>query len=179
MKMGRRKKIGLDNDEFINPMIADLIPLYDSKYGQNLRFEDLLQYDISPYLVPECKNIFAEFIDDDFILRMKIDPIVKQVIDYLIRTHDVVFPTAGYPSTMEARDRWFFENIEGYKTKMLIMCSEKQLLNLDILGDDYEKNLIGGDYLGLLLTKPWNGWFNEKEYGIKRINHVVEMLKYL
>lgn len=47
--------------------------------------------------------------------------------------------------------------------KRLIRCYNKQLLSgLDILVDDYEKNLIDGDYLKVLLDKPWNQ--NSKEY---------------
>lgn len=56
-----------------------------------------------------------------------------------------------------------------YRSSNLIVCREKQLLNLNVLIDDYQNNLIGGGYLGLLMTKHWNEHFAAKCFGIERI----------
>ena len=42
------------------------------------------------------------------------------------------------------------------------------MAGIDILIDDYEKNLIDGKYQKILFSYPWNKNFNNSEYGIYR-----------
>lgn len=51
------------------------------------------------------------------------------------------------------------------------MIHTKQLLSeLDVLVDDYENNLIDGNYSKILLNYPWNNGINDERYGIIRCN---------
>ena len=50
------------------------------------------------------------------------------------------------------------------------------MIKCDVLIDDYEKNLIGGDYQGILMNYPWNANFDDAAYdNIIRVNNWLEI----
>ena len=49
------------------------------------------------------------------------------------------------------------------------------MAGIDILIDDYEKNLIDGKYQKILFSYPWNKNFNNSEYGIYRAKNWEEI----
>jgi 5'(3')-deoxyribonucleotidase len=172
----RRLKCGFDLDGFTNNLIQKVVIAYDAVYHQKLDYNKIDKYDISSFLVPECKNIWKEFCTEKFMLNLDVEPTAVPAISKIATTHDVYFVTAGHPNTMAARDQWLAKHFPFYKTKMLIACANKQLLDLDLLGDDFEQNLIGGAYVGVLMDTPYNRSFDEKRYGITRINKVSDVL---
>ena len=59
----------------------------------------------------------------------------------------------------------------------IIFISNKQLLNIDILIEDNEKQLLGGSYKKILLSSPWNQNFNAEYNGIVRCDSWDEIYK--
>lgn len=61
----------------------------------------------------------------------------------------------------------------------LIVTQHKQLLDLDILIDDYECNLVGILTKGIpiLISQPYNIAFPETQYGIIRKKNLTEALQ--
>lgn len=175
----KRLAIGVDMDETIQGLVYAVIQEYNKVYRQELNYWKVDQYDISPFLVPECKNIWKEFVTDDLIRNLEVEPTAVDTLTKLSEHHDIYFVTAGHSYTMGARDRWLAAHFPFYKSGMLIACKEKQLLRLDLLIDDYEKNLIGGKYHGLLINRPWNRKFDAEAHGIMRINFIEDVLKYV
>jgi 5'(3')-deoxyribonucleotidase len=128
-----------------------------------------------PFIKPECKCIWEEFVDDSFYASLNVAPGAIDVLGELVKKHEIYFVTAGHPYTMRARDTWLERIFPFYKSGSLIMCRTKQLLDLDILVDDYEFNLIGGKYLGLLMDRPWNQDIAPRAFRMKRIFHLSEV----
>lgn len=147
-------------DETINAFIYNLLYTYNERYNDNVKFDDINDYDISKFLKFECKNIFAEFCDNEFMSSLKLVHGAKDVIDRLHRFDDVYFVTAGYPETVLARHVWLSKHFKWYSSKNLIICNNKQMLMLDILIDDHYDNLVGGTYEPILIDKPWNKKYN-------------------
>lgn len=177
--MSRRKRIGFDMDEVLNDLIWQVVQIYNKTYRQNLNYYKIEQYDITHYLVPQCKNIFREFCNDEFMLRLHVEPTAVETLNYLASKHDINFITAGYPETETVRGQWLASHFKFFKPSMLIMESEKQKWDGDLLLDDFEQNLIGGGYLGLLMNRPWNRKFDAEAHGIKRVYTVADVLKYV
>lgn len=173
----RRLAIGVDMDEVINDMIAKLIDAYNEKYFDNVKYSDLTTYDFFHLLKPECVNPFKEFCSYSFMIDLVVESNAVEALTELNTHHDIYFVTAGYPETMAARDSWLRMKFPFYKPEMLIGCVMKQLLKLDVLIDDYPANLVGGDYVGLLVNKPWNRSFDNRQYpDIHRIDSVAELV---
>lgn len=162
-------KIAVDIDETILLMLDKILPLYNTKYADTLQEEFIYQYDLSPIVSKACKNIFSEFADYPLIMSAEVAEGAIDVLTYLSKYHDIYFVTAGHPYTASARDDFLSMHFPFYRSSHLIMCREKQLLNVDVLIDDYENNLIGGAYAKILMTKNWNKHVATELYGIKRI----------
>jgi len=166
-------------DETISDLVYQTIKLYNATYRQELNYYKIDQYDISPFIVPECKNIWQEFCTPQFILGLTVEPTAVETLTKLSEQHDIYFVTAGHPNTMQARDQWLAGKFPFYKSRMLIGCRSKQLLKLDVLIDDYEANLLGGEYQGILVNRPWNRKFDAEAHSIKRIHFIEDALKYI
>ena len=61
--------------------------------------------------------------------------------------------------------------------KQLIITSNKQMINADLILDDGVHNVLGFSGNKLLFTQPWNMDFNCKKYGILRVNNWQEVYK--
>lgn len=150
-------------------MLSKILPLYNAKYADTLQEEFIYQYDLSPIISKSCKNIFEEFANTDLIMSTEVAEGAIDVLTYLSKRHDIYFVTAGHPYTIAARDDWLSEHFGFYRSSHLIVCRKKQLLNADVLIEDYENNLIGGVYHKILINKPWNKHIATELFGIKRI----------
>ena len=155
-------------DEVVCGMLEKIIPLYNTKYKRNLTLSQITQYDIAQFVDSKCINIFEEFLDEELILSLDLLDGAADALSDLNRWHELYFVTAGHPYTMRARDDWLQVHLPFYRSGQLIGCRNKQLLGLDVLIDDYEGNLVEGNYFGLLFDKPWNEQFPERLYNIKR-----------
>lgn len=163
-------RLGVDMDETVARMLSKILPLYNEKYNDTLHEEFIYTYSISQFLNPLCKNIFEEYATDSLIENMEVMDGAVEALTYLSKYHDIYFVTAGHPYTLKARDNWLNRVFSFYRSSNLIVCREKQLLNLDVLIDDWENNLIGGAYRRLLYTRPWNEKVATNLYGIERIH---------
>lgn len=172
----RRLAIGVDIDETLNTLIEHLLLEYNYRYNDNKKLSDMTHYDIQRFLNPQCKNIFSEFSSYSLMIGLDIDPYAVDTLCSINEHHDIYFVTAGYPNTMGPRNEWLSKHFPFYRSEQLIGCVHKQLLKLDVLVDDYEENLIGGDYLGCLITKPWNKSFDVASHqGIIRFDSLAEL----
>lgn len=168
-------RLGIDMDETLNDMIAQLIPLYNEKYCDNIRFEQITDYNIYKFLKPECTDIFQEFVDDKFMSNLNIFPGAVDSLSRIAKRHEVYFVTAGDPYTMKARDDWLKRKLHFYSTDMLIVCKHKHLIKYDVLVDDCAQNVIGGNALGILFDKPWNANIHTQNGKTKRIKNFEEL----
>lgn len=164
-------------DEVLTNLLDKILPMYNKDYNDNLTLDKITQYEMKPFIKPECKNLFEEYVDDKLYESLDVVPNAVEVLTELAKNHDVYFATAGHPYTMRARDNWLTKTFSFYRTGSLISIREKPLLRVDFLVDDYEENLIGGHYYGLLVDKPYNKDFPERLYRIKRIFDIAEVPK--
>ena len=150
------KTIGCDLDDFTFEFVKPVLSKYNEKYEDNVQFEDIKDYHIHTFLKSECKNIFKEVVDDEFIYNLKPIEGAKETLDYLSQHYHIYFPTAAYPSTIYARDKLLSKTFEWYRSNQLIRCEDKWLLNLDCLGDDCLSNLVNFKSNKILMSRPWN-----------------------
>lgn len=93
------------------------------------------------------------------------------------RMYDIYIITATYPQNAKVKIDWLIKNYPAIDIKNIIITHNKQMIDVDLLVDDYEKNLIGGNYSKILLDYPWNRNINDKEYGILRVRNWNEIYK--
>lgn len=157
----KRMTILCDIDGVVNNLIEALLEKYNAKYNGSVTIEDVIEWDISKAIKPECKNIFKEFCTDEFLETLKTQPKAKEVIEEMMQKHDFYFVSSTYPDHVNAKDKWLQKNFKGYNSSMLVICQNKSLVHGDILIDDCLDNFIFESAsspvkYNVIFDKPWN-----------------------
>jgi 5'(3')-deoxyribonucleotidase len=159
--------IGCDVDNVIVSTTQSVLNVHFEDTGERLHLEDIKSYYIEDYVSDKYKEDFYKIFLDKRVWK-GID-ILPNCVETIKRLHDkgneIYFITAtemlNVPKKAGFLQRTFpFLNIR----KRFITTQNKQMIKCDILIDDYEKNLIGGDYYGLLMNYPWNKNFDDAEH---------------
>lgn len=170
-------RIGIDIDDTITTNFTQtLLDLYNKKYNDNLSLSDITDYDLQSFLKPECEDIFAEFIDETFIMSLNIPSSTIEALTKMNEEHEVYFITAAFPNSIEWRHKLLQAYLPWYNVNQLVMCRSKYLLDIDFLIDDNPYNLAKAKYKGIIIDKPWNQQA-ESSYRIGEMFDMIELLK--
>lgn len=155
--------VGCDLDEAIFPLIENVLKLYNEKYNDTVKVEDITDYNVHLFLKSECRNVFKEFCTYEFISQL---PISKETIETINKINEeflLYFCTARHPYNMQATDFCLSYYFPWFKSSQLINIANKQLLKIDWLIDDSLSNLLGGDYRKILINRPWNEKYGDAD----------------
>ena len=135
----------------------------------NLQIKDITSYWIEDALPPEYKWIVPMAFEDKNMWKQiqLIDGAVENIEKLYMDGHEIYFATATTAENFRKKVKYltrvmpFFP--EGYVHQHAISIKKKQLLWVDVLIDDYTKNLIGiKRYVSICLDYPWNQDFYGK-----------------
>jgi 5'(3')-deoxyribonucleotidase len=160
-----KKRIGLDYDCILANTTEEVVNLYNFYTGENLQLEDITEWDFSK-VVPDkyVKLIFDLFYNDR--LWNSIKPLPES--QYY----------TTYPENVKIKTDWLLKQYPYINEKNIIITHNKQIIGVDLMIDDYEKNLINGHFSKILLDYPWNRNINDKEFGIMRAYNWKEIYDY-
>lgn len=171
-------KIAIDIDNVVYTTTQAVVDQFNEYTGENLSINDILSYRIENYVAPKHEKLVgALFCDKNTWKRVKVLPDCVEVVRRLFETgHEIYFATATIPENIYKKAKFLkrtfpFLDID----KCLISIRNKQLLNVDVLIDDYENNLIGGNYHGILLTYPWNDTWKCPSTFVTRCDNWLEV----
>lgn len=164
-----------DIDATINNLIEYTLPLYNEKYQDDLKYDDITDYDITKFIKPECINYFEEFGTEEIFSKLSLEDGCKEILDYIntFEWIDFSFVTAAYVSKtgLSARNEWLKKHFDWYNDdSQFIRIKKKQKLKGHILIDDFIGNLIGGDYLGIAYSQPWSKDIDIGKLGVCRVD---------
>lgn len=182
INLDRKLRLGIDIDETLIPTVEKIIVEYNKKYNKKLKYKDIVDWDLSKSVHIPTMDLFQEFATEEFYNTIKPYPYAIEFIDLLYSTGkvDIYFVSAGHSITFHWRHKLLSKLFDWYADKMLIKCSNKQLLNLDYLIDDCPFNLTDGLYAGIIKTVPWNKDckdFERLDSWKEWYNQLVELLK--
>ena len=162
----------VDMDDTIENLLEGWVSWINAKYGTTVDWHDIRSWDISinfPGLTKE--QLFEPFYIDDFWDWVKPIPYATEMLhQLLVDGHDIYIVSATTPETLPAKmERVLFRYFPYLKWENVIIASRKQMIRGDILIDDGVHNLVGGDYIRILMNAPHNRDFDEKAYGMTRV----------
>lgn len=164
--------IGIDIDNTINNLCEALLEVYNFDTMESIKITDIKSYYIENYVNPEHKNMIIKLFTDSRVWkRIKLIDNCQFCINNLIEQgHRIVFVSASDFINIPKKYEWLVRNFPLIDMRNnFIVAHDKQLVaGLDVLIDDYEKNLIGGIYHKILLDYPWNKNVNCEREGIVR-----------
>lgn len=112
------------------------------------------------------EEIYAPFHDDCFWSSLQTSPVIRHFVRQLCEDirYDVYIVSATHSNYIRHKYEFLQKYFEWIPYNKIIFCHNKQLLNLDIMIDDSPDNLINANYYGILIDKPYNQDFKEKQH---------------
>ena len=155
--------IGVDIDNVLNNLCEAALSVYNFDSQDNLKVEDITSYYIEDFIKTAYqKTFFQYFIDSRVWKRIKV---VEGCQEYLAKLyndgHTILFITSTEPENLGKKARWLTRNFPYMNIrKSLFSCPTKQHMGeIDLLIDDYHRNLDNAKYKGILFDAPWNRKF--------------------
>lgn len=153
----------------------------------NLKMEDIKEYWMEKALPEEYRWIVPlAFEQSDMWKNVKLIDGAAEVIEKLYREgHSIYFVTAttaeNFRKKLSFLQRSFPFLSEHYIKWHSISIKEKQLLDLDVLVDDYQENLIGKrTYTSLCYDYPWNREIKDNGDTFRRVynwNQIYDVIQ--
>jgi 5'(3')-deoxyribonucleotidase len=157
-----RKSVGIDLDSTLNCLDKRWIEEeYNRDYNDNLTREDMVRWDVSTYVKPECgQKIYDYLLKPKFFRNLEIQPHAQKVTKFLSQYYDLYIVTAYHYKVCEDKAEWLIEHFPHIDSRNIIFCNNKGLLDLDFLIDDGSHNIKAFKGIGLLYDAPWNRDYN-------------------
>jgi uncharacterized HAD superfamily protein len=155
------KRIGVDVDGVLGDQIYYILPILKTKFGVDLAFKDIVQWDLPVGDSDIAVQIRDTMIfDPEYALGMPRHKNARRMLKDLFETNIVVVVTARPKESSERTTRWLlrqrlpFDEFENAKEAL------KSEHDLDVLVDDYPGNvkqfLEKTDGVAILVDRPWN-----------------------
>jgi 5'(3')-deoxyribonucleotidase len=127
--------IGVDADDVIIDLLSRWLEVYNSRYGDTLRPDNITEWDMLPFVKPECgEKIYDILLEEDLYDGCKLIPGAVRSINILRASgHQVVVITAAHnPSKLQLlKNHGIVQHQEQY-----IVESNKWNIPVDVLIDD-------------------------------------------
>ncbi len=153
-------KIGIDIDNTICNTSECVLNYVNQKIGTNLCIKDIKEYYMERFIPEEHKHLILQaFHDKEMWKNVSLFPTAKYYIDKLTNEgYDIYFVTATTFANIDKKSSFLKRNFPRININdKLINIKYKQLLNLDIMIDDFLENLIGErTYYSICLDYAWN-----------------------
>lgn len=178
--------IGIDVDGVVCDTCRAVLQQHYADTGEKLTLNNIKGYYIENYVSDDYKDDFyLIFFKKEMWKRVKVLPHCVEVIKRLHdKGNEIWFITACDPENVSKKASFLQRTFPFLDIrKCLITTRNKQMINVDILIDDYEMNLINGSYFGILMNYSWNSNFDESAYdNIYRVfdwTQVEPMIEYI
>lgn len=162
----------VDMDDTIEDLLGAWLTYLNQKHGTNVGKDDITQWDISAAFPSLSKQqVYEPILLNDFWKTVKpkdgaYDALEKMLAD----GHSIYIVTASNHETLHTKmECVLFRYFPFLSWNNVIVTSNKQMIKGDILIDDGVHNLIGGEYVGILMDAPHNKNFPNDEFGITRV----------
>ena len=172
--------MAIDMDGVMYDLLTPWLKEYNEIFDDNLSVEEVVTYDLSKYTKCDRESLCYILERPDFWDKIELYDGVYESIDRLNKSPkiDLVVATATSYKTAIPKFKRVFELLPMLNEDNLIVTNRKDLLNVDILVDDWENNLkkmaFWGNKSPILITQNYNRTFPNTEYGIIRCGSLLE-----
>ncbi len=179
----KKLRICIDMDDTIEYLLPAWLRWLNSKYNLDVQIIDITEWDMTKFFPTLTVDQICEPLRTpefwDTVTPMS--DAIKYIPMLMEEGHDIYICTSTYYKTApEKFDRCLFKYFPFIDKKKVIITYNKQMIDCDILVDDYINNLIGGKYIGLLVWMPHNKDINLDEYrNIYRVHDWKEIYEYI
>ena len=167
MKKISKLKICCDLDNVLNTLTSTLIEIYNKDYNDNLILDNITEYKIDKF-VKQGVKVTDYFKSDELWMRVKPVYQAQEYLKILNQDYDLRIVSASHLGDMPTKYRWIKVFYPFLSREQIWTVFDKQWIDCDILIDDFQGNLIGGNYHKILLDYPFNRNIDDKKENIFR-----------
>ena len=176
----KKIKIGIDLDNTIWELVTPWLALYNQIANDDVQLNDITEYDIDKFVKsPETLHYILEMLNfwDSVELYEDTAECIHKILND--EQFELYIVTATSYKIAADKFRRLFKLLPELNESQLIITQHKEMLDLDVLIDDYECNLVGILTKGIpiLISQPYNIAFPETQYGIIRKKNLTEALQ--
>ena len=162
----------VDMDDVLEQLVEAMVRYNNIHYGTNVKSGDVVEWNLTkafPMLTRE--QVYSPEYDEDFWATVDPMPDADRVLRRLMEEgHEVYVVTASFYETLKQKmDDLLFRWYPFLDWNHVIVTTNKQMIQGDVLIDDGPHNLTGGDYRKILFDRPHNRDFDEKSVGAIRV----------
>lgn len=153
--------IAVDVDDVCANLIKEWLKRYNAQWNDNLQISDITDWSIHKFTKPECGNKMYHILGEpDLYDHVEAFPEALSAIQALRKMGRVIFVTSCAMNTMDRKFRWlqrkgFLPN-NHEAVKDFVACTDKWLINADILIDDAVHNVNEFPNYALLVDRIHN-----------------------
>jgi 5'(3')-deoxyribonucleotidase len=145
----------LDLDDVVNNLCNHWIALYNSKYSENLKIEDIKSWDIGKYT--KIGNEMYDLLGYPGLFKnLDIQPDCYDVLKWANDFFDPQIVSASSYITYADKAEWVIEKLPFIPIDSFSSMHNKFLLSGAIMLDDKSDNLKHFDGEKIIYTRPWN-----------------------
>jgi 5'-nucleotidase len=163
----------VDMDDTIENLLDSWIACLNERHSLTVQLSDITDWDMTKFFPQITEHeLYEPLFEPEFWDTVKPR---KDAIEYLGRLQDegcnIYIVTSSHYKTIEAKmERVLFKHFPFIKWNHVITADFKQMIKGDVMIDDAQHNLIGGEYERILMDAPHNQNFKNNLFGIKRAN---------
>lgn len=156
------KTIALDLDSVLNNLEYKwMLTDYNNEYNDNLQLEDLIDWDVSKVVKPECGEKIYDFLArPSYFFNLSPKPMSQETTKELVKKYEIYIVTAYSPFAVLDKVNWLALHFPHIKQKNIIFCNSKGLIKTNILIDDGGHNILdyhnNGGNNPIVFDRPWN-----------------------
>ena len=163
----------VDMDDTMEDLLGAWIKRLNDKHGLKVKPKEVKDWNISLYFPTITKEeAYAPLYDDQFWSTIKPkNGAIKRLKELQDLGFKIYICTTSNYKTIRCKLEFILNRYFPFLSwDQVIITTNKQLINGDILVDDGLHNLIGGNYEKILMTAPHNEDFDTTGTGITRVN---------
>ena len=150
--------IAIDMDDVLADLVPKWLSVYNKEWDDNLVKEDLLEWDITKFVKPECRDKVYEIImRDGFYADLDIISGAQEGVNALQEMgYNICIASASPKPAYTDKHNWIKKHFPTINTDNIIFTKNKSLVKADLLLDDGIHNLESFTGFKVLFATPWN-----------------------
>ncbi len=169
--------IGVDVDDVVADLLGPWLARYNARFNDSVKLEDVIEWDVTKFVKPECGQKIFELIDPSVYEEVSPLPGALETVTELRKLGRVVFITAG---NADAKQRWLVKHgfLNGDRASLhdYVSCTDKALINADVLIDDHVKNIEAFPGHALLVTRFHNAQLSCSRLRLETFEESIEVV---
>ena len=168
----------VDMDDTIEQLLQAWVAGANETYGYDVAYEDITDWNVAkafPGLTWE--QVYAVPMRPGFWDTVSPVPGAAEALRRFMEAgHEVLIVTATpFESVPEKIGGFLFRHFPFLTWDQVIIAGKKQYIKGDVLIDDGVHNLVGGDYVKILMTAPHNRDYDAEANGMIRVHDWAEI----